>query len=654
MTDNYNVPNRAQPLTIVASSPINKNWEEIQKALNQNYDLASQVVNKIDITEKGVEGGLATLDINSKLESSQLPEQAKGHVFEVSNVSEQLSLNAYSGDICVRKDLNKTFSLKVDDPSIFANWVEIASSNAGGDIGGNPPYQTTFNDSKWEENIETGKYYITYDDEEHGQGATQYLFVSTKNTIGQEIYCQYTVDEQGVVTLYSDSPFSGLITISNLQGNCKNMNFVPYCVNSGFYDQQPSLITYTPNSVNLVTSPSIVIVDGMNYVRNITVCNETFLEQNLEDGTYILFVDSSNIEGTVLNNITYLNYYEYLGLVYNLPTSGKEGQRCYVRFDKSYEYQNNNWVAKAFTPVGEMVIQGGLVITVHTYDYRQNGINVNAQSSTLDYLYGPQITGLNFQINDNLIITTGKCLGTDRIIQNNNPIVKDYTQPWEQGNGVGCIDPNTNYTEIEVSQVEKDGVTYYTSETGEQDEYVLEGTPIYSDVNLSIFVKNAGESEFIYTGEYELDQKLTTGWGYVYLISDNYIVDAMLSFASTPELPTGYRQYRRIGYFYRDNEIKKVRQINNRFYFLEPQQIDFNLNAEGSLLSLGFPDCESIILTCKLDTPQIITFNDDITLLEKYINVDTLEIPNTDLVLKSEGEGNIQIKVLGYVDRRLK
>ena len=113
MTDNYNVPNRAQPLKVVASLPINENWEEIQKALNQNYDLASQVVNKIDITEKGVEGGLATLDINNKLESSQLPEQAKGHVFEVSNVSEQLSLNAYSGDICVRKDLNKTFSLKL-------------------------------------------------------------------------------------------------------------------------------------------------------------------------------------------------------------------------------------------------------------------------------------------------------------------------------------------------------------------------------------------------------------------------------------------------------------------------------------------------------------------------------------------------------------
>ena len=30
--------------------------------------------------------------------------------------------------------------------------------------------------------------------------------------------------------------------------------------------------------------------------------------KTLEDGTYILFVDSSDIEGTVLNNITYLNY----------------------------------------------------------------------------------------------------------------------------------------------------------------------------------------------------------------------------------------------------------------------------------------------------------------------------------------------------------
>ena len=66
-------------------------------------------VEQIPLSQKGVASGVATLDSDGKIPSSQLPAIAISEVFVVSSESEQLALNAQSGDAAVRSDLNKTY-----------------------------------------------------------------------------------------------------------------------------------------------------------------------------------------------------------------------------------------------------------------------------------------------------------------------------------------------------------------------------------------------------------------------------------------------------------------------------------------------------------------------------------------------------------------
>lgn len=655
----YIIPNRAVPLTVVESKPINQNWEEIQEAINANYDLASQVENKIDISEKGVEGGVATLDINNKLEAQQIPDEAKGHVYEVNSLTEQLALTAYTGDICVRHDKNKAYALKINSPGNFSSWVEIASTTSGGEVANNFCYNTSFNSSDWQTDFENNRYYLLYDNLEHGQGNSKYLQCYLKNYYGQSIICDYEVDPEGLVTIYSDVIFDGFVSITNLSGNYANLKYIPYSIISGYnLNGVPAFITHSLHSISIITQPNLIIMDGFNIIRTIQGSLETEISTELEDSNNIVFIDSINIVEGVLEKIEFIKSSKYFGVVNELPSNAEEGDRCYVAYDTSYEFSNGGWRTKAFVPVGEFTINSGIVSEVNSYNFNQNGINVNNKSHSLDYLLGSEINGLEISITDNIIVESGKCLGNSTILELNDSITKNYNLDWVEGNAEGCMDSQAHQTSY-IYEVTKDSQIYYTEEVGEINSYLEEGHYVYYDVNLSREYKISGKDEFLFNGNRHEDIAISTGWGNVFIIGNNRInkIDLLLSFEETPNLPTGYNEFRRIGYFYRDQNgvINQARRVYDKSYFAENMLITSTITSEMNSVELNLPKNVEAILSYNLPQAQIITFYyDNIEIHEEYNKVGTVTIPTLDNVVyfKGEQESTITFKVLGYLDRR--
>lgn len=81
--------------------------------------------NYIPMAQKGVNNGVATLDSSGKLTISQVPHIAITDTFVVNSQSEMLTLTAQKGDIAIRTDLNKSYILKGNDPSILSDWEEL-------------------------------------------------------------------------------------------------------------------------------------------------------------------------------------------------------------------------------------------------------------------------------------------------------------------------------------------------------------------------------------------------------------------------------------------------------------------------------------------------------------------------------------------------
>lgn len=71
-------------------------------------------------------GKIPVIDSDGKLSQAIIPQVAITDTFVVSSTSAMLALSsAQVGDVAVRTDLNKTFILKVSDPTVESNWQEL-------------------------------------------------------------------------------------------------------------------------------------------------------------------------------------------------------------------------------------------------------------------------------------------------------------------------------------------------------------------------------------------------------------------------------------------------------------------------------------------------------------------------------------------------
>lgn len=91
----------------------------------------STTKNFVDIADRGVANGVATLGADAKIPTSQIPQIAISEGFPVASQAAMLGLTAQTGDIAIRSDISKNFILSVEPASTLANWLELAGTAGG-------------------------------------------------------------------------------------------------------------------------------------------------------------------------------------------------------------------------------------------------------------------------------------------------------------------------------------------------------------------------------------------------------------------------------------------------------------------------------------------------------------------------------------------
>lgn len=79
----------------------------------------------IDAALLGGASGVATLDANGKVFTSQLPALAITNTYVVADQTAMLALTAETGDVAVRTDENKSYILEGADPAVLGDWQEL-------------------------------------------------------------------------------------------------------------------------------------------------------------------------------------------------------------------------------------------------------------------------------------------------------------------------------------------------------------------------------------------------------------------------------------------------------------------------------------------------------------------------------------------------
>ena len=122
-------------------------------------DVNSGLVLKLDASQKGAASGVASLDINSKVPASQIPVVSFQSANVVASQAAMLGLSqAVVGSIAIRTDSSKNFVLSGADPSIRANWVELAVPTSVTTINGIPGAYVTLTTNEITEGA-TNKYF---------------------------------------------------------------------------------------------------------------------------------------------------------------------------------------------------------------------------------------------------------------------------------------------------------------------------------------------------------------------------------------------------------------------------------------------------------------------------------------------------------------
>ena len=120
-----------QPLQFV--SPLQNNANSISlpqaNSINSGYISSADWINfnsKIDGSVKGVQNGVASLDANGKIPTSQIPAISFSSGYVVTNESAMLALaNAVVGSIAIRTDNSKNYVLSGLPASTLSNWLEL-------------------------------------------------------------------------------------------------------------------------------------------------------------------------------------------------------------------------------------------------------------------------------------------------------------------------------------------------------------------------------------------------------------------------------------------------------------------------------------------------------------------------------------------------
>ena len=86
---------------------------------------------KLDVADRGVADGVASLDSDAKIPANQLPAIAITDTAVVANQAAMLALTAEVGDVAIRTDNSTTYILAASPASTLGNWKVLAAPGAG-------------------------------------------------------------------------------------------------------------------------------------------------------------------------------------------------------------------------------------------------------------------------------------------------------------------------------------------------------------------------------------------------------------------------------------------------------------------------------------------------------------------------------------------
>ncbi len=92
---------------------------------------------KADAALLGAVNGIATLDSNGVIPSSQIGSITTGDTFVVANQAARLATNAKKGDVAVQEDTNESWILKTTPATLTANWVKLLFPASVTSVNGN-------------------------------------------------------------------------------------------------------------------------------------------------------------------------------------------------------------------------------------------------------------------------------------------------------------------------------------------------------------------------------------------------------------------------------------------------------------------------------------------------------------------------------------
>ena len=99
-------------------------WNDLEYALSGTVD------DYIELSTKGVAGGVASLDSSGFVPTSQLPPLAKITVSAVADQAARLALTAETGDIAIQADSGQSYVLSASPASTDANWKALTGTEA--------------------------------------------------------------------------------------------------------------------------------------------------------------------------------------------------------------------------------------------------------------------------------------------------------------------------------------------------------------------------------------------------------------------------------------------------------------------------------------------------------------------------------------------
>lgn len=231
--------------------------------------------------QKGAANGLATLGADSKIPIAQLPALTLTDTFVVGSQAAMLALSAETGDVAVRSDLNKSYILAGDDPTVLGDWQELLTPT----------------DSVLSVNSQTGAVVLTTS--HITEGSNLYYTDARVQTVGDARYLKLDA---------SNDPLTGTLTITPASGAGLVVNQA-----SG---QNGILInaSATPDHIFVIKDPSLV--------------NRFRIDSNYE----LYFTNSAGSDSVWINDDGNAYFKKYMRVgAFAAPTNTTDGDLTAIR-----------------------------------------------------------------------------------------------------------------------------------------------------------------------------------------------------------------------------------------------------------------------------------------------------------------------------------